>query len=170
MSVTLSINRSVSEEERYISLLPQIEALLNPEEPLVSNFANVTAALKEAFEKISWVGFYFLKDDNLFLGPFQGKIACTVIKIGNGVCGTAAKEKETIIVEDVEKFPGHIACDSSSRSEIVVPIIMNENIFGVLDLDSYKLSAFGEIDKIYLQTLCKLITNKFTVDQLRSII
>ena len=170
MSETLNINKSISEDEQYISLLPQIEALLNPQEPLVSNFANVTAALKEAFDKISWVGFYFLKDENLFLGPFQGKIACTVIEIGKGVCGTAAKDKETIIVEDVEKFPGHIACDSGSRSEIVVPLLLNETVFGVLDLDSYNHSAFGEIDKIYLQHLCKLITNKFSFDQLRSII
>ena len=160
MAETLSINKSISQEELYVSLLPQIEALLNPDEPAISNLANVTAVLKEAFDKISWVGFYFVKDDKLFLGPFQGKVACTVIEISKGVCGSAALRKETIIVEDVNQFPGHIACDSGSRSEIVIPLLMENKVIGVLDIDSYNYSAFNHTDKIYLEKLCKLILNK----------
>jgi len=160
MAESLSINKSLSEKEVYQSLLPQIENLLNPDEPLVSNLANVTAALKDTFDKISWVGFYFLKDEKLYLGPFQGKVACTVIKIGKGVCGSSAARRETIIVNDVDKFPGHIACDDGSQSEIVIPLIKEEKIFGVLDLDSYQLSAFNETDKLYLEKLCTLIMAK----------
>lgn len=161
MSETLTINKSLTEEEIYKSLLPQIESLINPHEPIISSLANVTAALKEVFDKISWVGFYLVKDNKLYLGPFQGKIACTVIELGKGVCGTSAQQKETIIVEDVEKFPGHIACDSGSRSEIVIPLLRDNKIYGVLDLDSYQLSAFGNTDKIFLEKICSIITNKF---------
>ncbi len=170
MAEALSINKSGSEEELYISLLAQLESLINSQEPAISGLANVTAALKEAFDKISWAGFYLLKDGKLFLGPFQGKIACTVIQLGKGVCGTAAERKETIIVEDVGQFPGHIACDSGSRSEIVVPLIKAKNIYGVLDLDSYSISAFGKADKIYLEKLCKLVSDKFSIDQFKSVI
>ena len=160
MADSIIIDKSISEEEIYKSLLPQIESLLNPCEPLISNLSNVTAALKEAFEKISWVGFYLLKGNELYLGPFQGKVACTVIKIGKGVCGTSAAKKETIIVEDVNKFAGHIACDSGSRSEIVLPLIKGNTVYGVLDLDSYQLSAFDFHDRQYLEKLCKLLTDK----------
>lgn len=162
MSENILINKSLSEEELYKSILPQIESLINPGEPLISNLANISAVLKEAFDKISWVGFYLLSNDKLYLGPFQGKIACSTIEMGKGVCGTAALTKETIIVEDVEKFPGHIACDSGSRSEIVIPLINGNNVFGVLDLDSYQLSAFGILDKKYLEQICSLITDKFS--------
>ncbi len=126
----------------------------------------MTAALKEAFQKISWVGFYFQKDAKLFLGPFQGKTACTVISLGSGVCGTSAKNKETIIVEDVNNFVGHIACDSGSRSEIVIPIIQNDKVVGVLDLDSYNLSAFNQNDQNYLEQIAALLTNKFDFSEL----
>lgn len=162
----LIINRSFSEAEIYEALLPQIEALINPDEPLISNLANVTAALKAAFDKISWVGFYLFKDEKLFLGPFQGNVACTVIEIGKGVCGASALRRETIIVADVDKFPGHIACDSGSRSEIVVPLMKDEMIFGVLDLDSYKPSSFNETDKKYLELLCDLLTKKLSFEKL----
>lgn len=162
MAETITINKSLSEEEIYKSLLPQIESLLNHNEPLISNFANVTAALKEAFDKISWVGFYFLKDNTLFIGPFQGKTACTAIQMGKGVCGTSAKNKETIVVEDVDKFPGHIACDANSKSEIVVPLIKNEKVIGVLDIDSHEYAAFGQIDKKYLEKLLQIITGKLS--------
>jgi L-methionine (R)-S-oxide reductase len=162
LSENILINKSLSEEELYKSILPQIESLINPGEPLISNLANISAVLKEAFDKISWVGFYLLSNDKLYLGPFQGKIACSTIEMGKGVCGTAALTKETIIVEDVEKFPGHIACDSGSRSEIVIPLINGNNVFGVLDLDSYQLSAFGILDKKYLEQICSLITDKFS--------
>ncbi len=166
----ITIKKNLSEEEMYISLLPQIENLINPGEPIISNLSNVTAALKETFEKISWVGFYFLKDNRLYLGPFQGKVACTIIELGKGVCGTSAKKKETVIVEDVDKFPGHIACDSGSRSEIVVPLLDGQKVLGVLDLDSYELSAFNHIDKQYLEKLCKLFLSKLSIEKLSAII
>lgn len=170
MAETIFVDKNLSDEKIYESILPQIDSLLNADEPLISNLANVTAALKESFEKISWVGFYFYNDNKLFLGPFQGKVACTVINVGNGVCGTAALTKETIIVEDVEKFPGHIACDSGSKSEIVVPLIVNGKVIGVLDLDSYQYSAFNETDKQYLEELCKLIVTRLVFNYQEPII
>lgn len=166
MNESLTIDKTLPEEEIYKMLLPQFDNLINPDEPIISNLANITAALKESFNKISWVGFYLLKNNKLYLGPFQGKIACTVIEIGKGVCGTSAEKKETIIVEDVNKFPGHIACDSASRSEIVVPLIYENKILGVLDLDSYLLAAFNFCDKKYLEKLCKLITQKLLFNNL----
>ncbi|MHB8929169.1 MAG: GAF domain-containing protein [Melioribacteraceae bacterium] len=166
MTETITINHSQPDAEIYKSLLPQIEALINHEEPLISNLANVTAALKEAFNKISWVGFYLLNEKKLFLGPFQGKVACTIIDMGNGVCGTSAASKKTIVVDDVDKFPGHIACDSGSRSEIVIPLMKGETIFGVLDLDSYELSSFNETDKKYLELLCDLLTKDLPFEKL----
>lgn len=166
MVENFNIDKSLTDDEIYKLLLHQIEALINPKEPLISNLANITAALKEAFDKISWVGFYLLKDGELYLGPFQGKVACTVIELGKGVCGISSLRRETIIVDDVEKFPGHIACDSGSRSEIVVPLMKDEMIFGVLDLDSYKLSSFNETDKKYLELLCDLLTKKLSFEKL----
>jgi len=162
----LTINKSFSEAEIYESLLQQLNALINPDEPLISNLANVTAALKDTFEKISWVGFYLLKDGKLYLGPFQGKVACTVIEISNGVCGGSAARKETIIVNDVDQFPGHIVCDGGSRSEIVIPLMKDEKIFGVLDLDSYQLSAFNETDKYYLEILNKTLIQKLSFERI----
>ena len=170
MADSILVNKVLSDAEIYESLLPQIEALINPGEPLISNLANVTAALKDAFDKISWVGFYFLKDEKLYLGPFQGKVACTVIDIGKGVCGSSVSRRETIIVDDVDRFPGHIACDSGSRSEIVVPLLNDKKIFGVLDIDSYQLSAFNLIDKQYLEELCKLIVTKLVFNYQEPII
>ncbi|MBM4172371.1 MAG: GAF domain-containing protein [Ignavibacteria bacterium] len=162
MTENLKIDKSLSDEEIYKQILPQIESLINPDEPLVSNLSNVTALLKDAFGKISWVGFYLFNRDKLFLGPFQGKVACSVIDLCRGVCGTSASKKETIIVDDVHKFQGHIACDSGSNSEIVIPIIKGNDILGVLDLDSYNYSAFNEVDKFYLERICKLLANKFS--------
>jgi len=164
MFETITINKNLSGKDLYQELLPQIDSLLNPADPLISNLSNVSAALKEAFNKISWVGFYLLKDENLFLGPFQGKTACTVIGMGKGVCGNAALQKKTIIVEDVDTFPDHIACDGGSRSEIVVPLIKDNIIFGVLDLDSYELAAFDNTDQIYLEKLCNALTTKLNFD------
>lgn len=146
--------------ENYEELLPQVNAILNKEEPVITNLSNFTALLKQSFKKISWVGFYFFDGEKLILGPFQGKVACTIIKIGKGVCGTSAQKRETLIVENVHEFPGHIACDGGSNSEIVVPIISNNKLIGVLDLDSYNFSAFGEDDKIYLEKFCELLVNK----------
>lgn len=166
MAETLVINKNLSQVEIYESLLQQLNSLINPDEPLISNLANVTAALKATFEKISWVGFYLLKNRNLFLGPFQGKVACTVIEIGKGVCGNSAARKETIIVYDVDQFPGHIVCDNGSRSEIVIPLMKEEKIFGVLDLDSHQLSAFNETDKHYLEILCKTLIQKLSFERI----
>ncbi len=170
MTETLTINNPQTDTEIYKALLKQFDVILNFEEPLISNLANVTAVLKYSFNKFSWVGFYFLKDEKLFLGPFQGKLACTTIDIGKGVCGSAVLKKETIIVNDVDKFPGHIVCDGGSRSEIVIPLIKDEKIFGVLDLDSYQLSAFNLIDKQYLEELCKLIMTKLVFNYQEPII
>ena len=145
-----------SKEEQYQTLLPQIEGLLSGEEDLIANLANVTAALKEQFGWL-WVGFYLVKKDELVLGPFQGPVACTRIKKGRGVCGTSWAEAKTLIVPDVEKFPGHIACSSRSASEIVIPILYNETVVGVLDVDSEHLNDFDEIDKIYLEEVVSWI-------------
>ena len=137
-------------QEQYEALLPQIKGLLDGEPDLIANLANVTAALKEQFGWL-WVGFYLVRQEELVLGPFQGPIACTRIRKGKGVCGTSWAKAETLIVPDVEAFPGHIACSSLSRSEIVVPIIRNGDVIGVLDVDSEAPDAFDETDKIYLE-------------------
>jgi GAF domain-containing protein len=148
-----------SKEEQYQSLLPQIKALIEGETDLIANLANITAALKEQFSWL-WVGFYLVKNDELVLGPFQGPVACTRIKKGRGVCGAAWQNKETLIVPDVTKFPGHIACSSLSKSEIVIPLIKDGEVFGVLDVDSMSLSDFDNVDKKYLENILTLITNK----------
>ncbi|OGU76933.1 MAG: guanylate cyclase [Ignavibacteria bacterium RBG_16_34_14] len=159
MAETILVDRYLSNEEQYRNLIPQLKSLLSPSDELISNLANCTAVLKQTFEKISWVGFYLYNGKELYLGPFQGKIACTTIKIGKGVCGTAAEIRETIIVPDVNKFPGHIYCDPDSKSEIVIPVIKkDENLFGVLDLDSNELNSFNETDKKYLEEICKFLT------------
>lgn len=138
-------------EEKYRELFPVLKSLITAEENQLSNLANFSALLKENFPVISWVGFYLFDGTELYLGPFQGRTACTRIKLGKGVCGTAAEKRETLIVEDVHKFEGHIACDAGSNSEIVVPVVKQDALFGVLDLDSYDFSAFDEIDKNYLE-------------------
>jgi len=149
--------------EIYQSLIPQIKGLLEGEPDLVANLANVCAALKEQFGWL-WVGFYLVKPSNsvqgyeLVLGPFQGPVACTRIKKGRGVCGTSWQKAETLIVDDVEKFPGHIACSSLSRSEIVVPIIRNNEVIGVLDVDSEALAQFDKTDKKYLEEIIDVIS------------
>lgn len=142
-----------NKEELYVSLTPQIKALIGDEKDAVANLANVSAALKEAFH-FFWVGFYLVKDDELVLGPFQGPIACTRIQKGRGVCGASWETEKVIVVDDVEEFPGHIACSSLSKSEIVVPIIKNNIVIGVLDVDSDELATFDEIDEKYLTQLC----------------
>ena len=148
--------------EQYESLLPQIKGLLEGEPDLIANLANIGGALKEQFNWL-WIGFYLVKsartsaEDELVLGPFQGPVACTRIRKGKGVCGTSWKNARTIIVPDVEKFPGHIACSSLSRSEIVVPVIRNSKVVGVLDVDSEELEYFDEVDRIYLEKIVGLI-------------
>lgn len=145
-----------TKEEQYETLLPQIKALLEGETDLVANLANVTAALKEQFGWL-WVGFYLVKEKELVLGPFQGPVACTRIRKGRGVCGSAWAKGETIVVADVEKFPGHIACSSLSKSEIVLPLLKNGDVFGVLDVDSDALNTFDAVDKLYLEKVIELI-------------
>lgn len=145
-----------TKEEQYQSLIPQIKGLLDGEPDLVANLANVTAALKEQFGWL-WVGFYLIKNDELVLGPFQGPVACTRIKKGKGVCGTCWAKAETLIVPDVEEFPGHIACSSLSRSEIVVPVILNNKVVAVLDIDSADIDHFDETDKKYLEQIVNFL-------------
>jgi L-methionine (R)-S-oxide reductase len=157
----LSINlNQKSKEGTYKSLIPICKSLIDDETEWLSLLANFSALLKQTFESFSWVGFYLLKDGRLILGPFQGKVACSLIEIGKGVCGTSFKEKRTIVVEDVEKFPGHIACDENSRSEIVVPIFIDNEIIGVLDIDSYNYSNFDQIDQENLETLVSILSSK----------
>ncbi|WP_126243376.1 GAF domain-containing protein [Chitinophaga rhizosphaerae] len=138
--------------EQYEALLPQIKALITGEPDLTANLANISAALKEQFGWL-WVGFYLVKDGELVLGPFQGPVACTRIRKGRGVCGAAWERAETLVVPDVEAFPGHIACSSLSRSEIVVPLLVNGDVRGVLDVDSVDLDTFDETDKRYLEEI-----------------
>ena len=147
---------SGTKEEQYKALIPQIKGLLEGEPDLVANLANIAAALKEQFRWL-WVGFYLVKGDELVLGPFQGPVACTRIRKGKGVCGSSWAEGRTLIVPDVEKFPGHIACSSLSKSEIVVPIFNKETVLGVLDVDSEFLDQFDETDKRYLEEVVSLI-------------
>jgi L-methionine (R)-S-oxide reductase len=145
-----------TKEEQYKTLFPQIKALLEGESDLVANLANVTAALKEQFNWL-WTGFYLVKNDELVLGPFQGPVACTRIKKGRGVCGKAWVDKKTLIVADVSTFPGHIACSSLSRSEIVIPIFKENEAVAILDVDSEALDHFDETDKKYLEEIVRLL-------------
>ena len=155
-----------SKQEQYESLVPQLKALLEGEPDLIANLANITGALKEQFNWL-WIGFYLVKpsyaqasegkDEELVLGPFQGPVACTRIKKGRGVCGASWAKAETLIVPDVEKFPGHIACSSLSRSEIVIPIIRNNKVLGVLDADSIDLDHYDIIDQKYLEHIVDLV-------------
>lgn len=155
MAEDLEISKG-SKEEQYNVLLPQIKGLLDGEPDLIANLANIAGALKEQF-KWFWIGFYLVKNNELVLAPFQGPVACTRIKIGRGVCGSSWEKAATLIVPDVEKFPGHIACSSLSRSEIVVPIKRNNIVVGVLDADSEILNHFDETDKRFLEAIADLI-------------
>jgi len=155
MAEDLSIVQG-TKEEQYQSVIPQIKALIEGEPDLIANLANIVAALKEQFGWL-WVGFYLVKENQLVLAPFQGPVACTRIKKGKGVCGTSWEKAETVVVPDVEKFPGHIACSSKSKSEIVVPIIRDGKVMGVLDVDSEDLQEFDEADKKHLEEIVSLI-------------
>lgn len=146
-----------TKEEQYEALLPQIKALVEGEPDLVANLANTAAALREQFGWL-WVGFYLVKENELVLGPFQGPVACTRIRKGRGVCGTSWAEARTLIVPDVEKFPGHIACSSRSRSEIVLPLWRNGEVAGVLDIDSEDPDQFDHTDQKWLEEIVSLIT------------
>ena len=149
-------------EKKYINLEEQIKSLIKGEKNNTAILANISAAISQTFKWL-WVGFYVIEDNELVLGPFQGPVACFRIKKGDGVCGAAWKDKKTIIVPDVEKFPGHIACSSISKSEIVVPVFNNKNkVFGVLDIDSDKLNSFDETDKKHLEEIVSIIQNSLT--------
>lgn len=160
MAETLLVS-GTTKKERYESLLPQLKMLVDGEPDFIANISNIIAALKYGMG-FFWVGIYFVKvnknnNHELVLGPFQGPVACTRIAMGKGVCGTAWKEKRTIIVDDVEKFPGHIACSSDSKSEIVIPCFNTNGVFAILDVDSDKLADFDDTDKNYLQQIVKII-------------
>ncbi len=155
MAEDLSIAKG-TKTEQYQSLIPQIKGLLEGETDLVANLANMAGALKEQFGWF-WVGFYLVKEEQLVLAPFQGPVACTRINKGRGVCGTSWAQAKTLIVPDVEKFPGHIACSSLSQSEIVVPLIKNGVVWGVLDVDSEYLDTFDETDQHYLEMITGLL-------------
>ncbi len=160
MAEELFIQTDASKAEKYDTLLPQLKALMDGEKDLIANLANVSAALHEVFAWW-WVGFYWVKKDELVLAPFQGSIACTRIRFGKGVCGTAWKEQKSLFVPDVNAFPGHIACSSSSVAEIVVPIFnTHKTVVGVLDVDSEKYDTLDETDVHYLELICQLITSK----------
>ena len=147
---------STEKGARYAELMPQLAALVEGEPDLIANLANVCAALRECVPAASWVGFYIRRGSELVLGPFQGKVACVRIALGRGVCGTSAAERRTLVVADVEKFPGHIACDAGSRSEIVVPIVRAGEVVAVLDVDSYELAAFDHVDAQHLERVAQL--------------
>lgn len=158
MAEDLTIITDTSKEEQYLSLIPQIKSLIDGEEDQVANLANIAAALKEQFGWF-WVGFYLVKGDELVLGPFQGPVACTRIGMGRGVCGAAWQQEQTLIVPDVDQFPGHIACASASKSEIVLPIFNAGKVMGVLDVDSEYLSHFDKVDEKYLKEIVNLIAS-----------
>jgi GAF domain-containing protein len=158
MSESLYIDKRLGKEEIYLQILPQLKALVQDEEDWIANLANTCALLKEAFNWW-WVGFYLVKNQELVLGPFQGPIACTRIAKGKGVCGTAWQQQKTIIVPNVHEFPGHIACSSASLSEIVLPIFgSNQEVIGVLDVDSEFLACFDEIDALYLDEVLRILS------------
>jgi len=164
MTFELKISKGLSKEERYKLLLPQIDAMIKDEINFIANISNITSVLKYSFDNFLWVGFYFTDNNNpgeLVLGPFQGRVACTRIKFGQGVCGTSAERKETIIVNDVNEFPGHIVCDSLSKSEIVLPVLKNGKVLGVLDIDSERYGNFDETDKKFLSKMLENILNIF---------
>ena len=156
MAEELTLIESTDKHEIYQSLLPQIKSLVSGEPDLIANLANVAAVLKYGMDFL-WVGFYLVKQDELVLGPFQGPIACTRIHKGKGVCGTSWEQAKTVIVPDVDAFPGHIACSSASRSEIVVPLFKDGEVIGILDIDSDALNTFDETDQLYLEQLAGLL-------------
>jgi L-methionine (R)-S-oxide reductase len=156
MAEELIISTSIDKQERYATLVPQIQSLVEGEKDVIANLSNIAAALKQTLD-FFWVGFYLVKNGELVLGPFQGPIACTRIQLGKGVCGASWKEKRIILVPDVEKFPGHIACSSASKSEIVLPAFKNGEVALVLDVDSDKLDDFDAVDEKELGKVIRII-------------
>src|SRR5688500_15080447 len=156
MAEELIISSSTNKKEKYDTLIPQLQSLVEDEKDLIANLSNITAALKQTMD-FFWVGFYLVKGDQLVLGPFQGPIACTRINFGKGVCGASWKEKKTMLVPNVEEFPGHIACSSASKSEIVLPAFRNNEVALVLDVDSDKLNDFDQTDRLGLERIMRII-------------
>ena len=148
---------SENREKKYNTVIKQLEALIEDEPDITANLANASALLNQFLDDINWVGFYLWKDTELVLGPFQGLPACIRIPSGKGVCGTAYAKKQTMLVPDVNQFPGHIVCDAKSQSEIVIPLIVNNEVYGVLDIDSPSLNRFDEVDKTYLEKFVRVI-------------
>ena len=155
MTEKLTINRG-TKEEQYLEIIPQIAALIESEPDLIANLANITAALKQQFDWL-WIGFYLVKQNELVLGPFQGPVACTRIQKGRGVCGKAWEQMKTIIVQDVNKYPGHITCNSLSKSEIVLPLIRNDEVVAVLDVDHSLYAYFDKTDELFLSEIISLV-------------
>lgn len=156
MAENLLVDKSLTKESKYQALIPQLKNLLVGENDIIANYANIAAALRQTFD-FFWVGFYRVLENELVLGPFQGTIACTRIRYGKGVCGTAWKEEKTLIVPNVNEFPGHIACDATSQSEIVIPVFVQNRIIAVLDIDSQYLNHFDDIDAYYLKQIVELL-------------
>ncbi len=163
MEENIFIDKNLMLDKLYSMLIEQVKSLLNKNDNWLSNLSNLTAVLKQTFDKISWIGFYLYDGEKLYLGPFQGKLACSYIELGKGVCGTSAQKRETVIVPDVNKFPGHIICDADSKSEIVIPIIKDGSLFGVLDIDSYFINSFNEIDKKYLEVIVEYLISVLNI-------
>lgn len=163
MAEQLNISTSSDKASRYEELIPQLKVLVENEPDIIANLSNIAAALHQAMN-FFWVGFYLVKNNQLVLGPFQGPIACTRIDLGRGVCGTSWKEKKTIIVPDVEAFPGHIACSSASRSEIVLPAFRDNQVALVLDVDSDKLNDFDSVDALYLEKVMRIVEKCLATD------
>jgi len=153
------IKRQDDLENNYKLMAYMAKRILEDDKDTIAGLANISAVINGYMNRINWVGFYIMKDGELVLGPFQGLPACVRIQVGKGVCGTAVAQRKTQIVEDVHKFPGHIACDSASNSEVVIPIIVNNEVFGVLDVDSPELNRFGELECKYLTEICTLLEN-----------
>ena len=160
MAESLILTEGISRKDRYEELLPQIQALITDEADLIANLANVAAVLKEGLG-FFWVGFYRMEADELVLGPFQGPLACTRIALGRGVCGSSAEKRQTLIVPDVDQFPGHIACSSLSKSEIVVPLVIEGSTHLILDVDSDQLDDFSEVDQQYLEAIMEMLKQHF---------
>lgn len=147
-----------SKKNKYLMMNEDLDNLLEVDHFEISILANASALMKQRINDLNWVGFYILKDDNLYLGPFQGKVACNVIRVGYGVCGKSVETRQTILVENVHEFPGHIACDEDTNSEIVIPIFIDDEIYGVLDLDSKKFKRFSKIDQRFLEQTAVIIS------------
>lgn len=158
--IKLDALKKMNTEEKYKYMLMLLEGQLSSEKDDLANISNATGIIKAVVENINWAGFYFLRNEELVLGPFQGLPACNRVKVGNGVCGTAVAERRVQLVADVHEFPGHIACDSASNSELVIPIIKNDMVYGVLDLDSPELNRFTELEKNYLEAFVEKL-NKY---------